>query len=229
MGARKQDLVGYKKFKDKEVSSAARGLAGLFREIAPAMLAKKDRGRGADLQAAPLQYGANAVSDCIMGADLLQADLLKAAQGSDAEDDGDHGQDGAAVSGDEVDLDAQLDSEPGSDASNASAAESDGEELEGEVPTSRLIGHVEGGILSEGLGPCHVGCIMHFQDVDPVVSPGWRLDAKPVPICTLLLRFCLGSMLTSFSSEALHSLRSYTTSEKAHNVLLIDGYHRCRF
>ncbi|KAK9862024.1 hypothetical protein WJX84_008292 [Apatococcus fuscideae] len=81
-----QDLVGYKKFKDKEVSSAARGLAGLFREIAPAMLAKKDRGRGADLEAAPLQYGANVVADRIMGAELLQADLLRSGQGSDAED-----------------------------------------------------------------------------------------------------------------------------------------------
>ncbi len=44
-----QDLVLYRKFRDKEVSSAARGLVGLFRELNPAMLAKRDRGRGADL------------------------------------------------------------------------------------------------------------------------------------------------------------------------------------
>ena len=44
-----QDLAMYRKFRDKDVSSAARGLIGLFREINPAMLAKKDRGRGADL------------------------------------------------------------------------------------------------------------------------------------------------------------------------------------
>lgn len=104
------------------------------------MLAKKDRGRGADLQAAPLQYGANVVSDRIMGADLLQADLLKTAQGSDAEDNEDPGQDGAAVSGDEIDSDAELDSDAGED----SAAESDEDELEGELPASLLTDIVEG-------------------------------------------------------------------------------------
>eukprot|EP00955_Chlamydomonas_euryale_P073273 361687-Chlamydomonas_euryale.AAC.4 len=44
-----QDLALYRKYRDKEVSSAAKGLIGLFREINPAMLSKKDRGRGADL------------------------------------------------------------------------------------------------------------------------------------------------------------------------------------
>ena len=39
----------YRKFREKEVATAARGLIGLFREINPALLAKKDRGRGADL------------------------------------------------------------------------------------------------------------------------------------------------------------------------------------
>lgn len=52
-----QDLVEYRKFKDKAVSSAARGLASLFRELAPEMLHKKDRGRGADMDARPMQYG----------------------------------------------------------------------------------------------------------------------------------------------------------------------------
>lgn len=31
----------YKKYRDKEVSAAAKGLIGLFREIAPSMLEKK--------------------------------------------------------------------------------------------------------------------------------------------------------------------------------------------
>ena len=39
----------YRKDRNKEVSTAARGLISLFREINPAMLAKRDRGRGADL------------------------------------------------------------------------------------------------------------------------------------------------------------------------------------
>lgn len=38
-----QDLVQYKKYKDKSVSMASRSLLALFREIAPHLLAKKDR------------------------------------------------------------------------------------------------------------------------------------------------------------------------------------------
>lgn len=56
-----QDLTAYKKYKEKTVASAARSLISLFRELAPAMLDKKDRGRGADLEAKPLQYGAGQI------------------------------------------------------------------------------------------------------------------------------------------------------------------------
>ena len=56
-----QDLTAYKKFKEKAVASAARSLITLFREIAPYMLEKKDRGRGADLEARPMAYGAGSV------------------------------------------------------------------------------------------------------------------------------------------------------------------------
>ena len=62
---RAQDLVTYRKFKNKEVSSAARALVGLFRELAPAMLDKKDRGRDADLDARPAEYGATVLRDRI--------------------------------------------------------------------------------------------------------------------------------------------------------------------
>ena len=63
-----QDLTAYKKFKEKAVASAARSLITLFRDIAPYMLEKKDRGRGADLEARPKQYGAAyvAVRDAFM-------------------------------------------------------------------------------------------------------------------------------------------------------------------
>lgn len=56
-----QDLTAYKKYKEKAVASAARSLITLFREIAPYMLEKKDRGRGADLEARPMQYGAGQI------------------------------------------------------------------------------------------------------------------------------------------------------------------------
>lgn len=54
------------------MASAARGLIGLFRELAPAMLEKRDRGRGADVDAAPLSYGASRAASRVEGADLLQ-------------------------------------------------------------------------------------------------------------------------------------------------------------
>ena len=42
-----QDLVGYRKSKDKGVMMAAKGLLGLYRETAPSMLEKRDRGKEA--------------------------------------------------------------------------------------------------------------------------------------------------------------------------------------
>ena len=42
-----QDLAQYKRARDKPVATAARALIGLFRELAPGMLEKKDRGKGA--------------------------------------------------------------------------------------------------------------------------------------------------------------------------------------
>ena len=67
-----QDLALYKKFRNKEVASAARGLIGLFRELAPGMLDKRDRGRGADVALTPLSYGASHVALRVEGAELLQ-------------------------------------------------------------------------------------------------------------------------------------------------------------
>lgn len=60
-----QDLVLYRKFKNKEVSGAARALLALFRQLNPSMLAKKDRGKGADLDAKPRAFGDVPVSDRI--------------------------------------------------------------------------------------------------------------------------------------------------------------------
>lgn len=176
------------------------------------MLAKKDRGRGADLQAAPLQFGANVVSDRIMGADLLQADLLQAAEGSDGEDGEDHGQEAAPVSGDEIDSDVELDSdaEPGSDAGNDSAAGSDVEELEGEVSASFATMLWVTTCMSEGLGPRFVDCIMHSRDVAPVVPSG----CCPLAIYTLHWCLCLGTISAVSSSETSTPLLSYTTNQE---------------
>mmetsp|Transcript_9692 Transcript_9692/g.35495 ORF Transcript_9692/g.35495 Transcript_9692/m.35495 type:complete len:750 (-) Transcript_9692:1617-3866(-) len=67
-----RDLTEYKKFKDKGVRMAARSLIGLFREIDPHMLARKDRGRGADMDKQRSTYGAIDVTVRVPGAELLQ-------------------------------------------------------------------------------------------------------------------------------------------------------------
>ena len=72
-----QDLAQYKKAKDKPVSNAARGLIALFRELAPGLLEKKDRGKGVDMSRTLKAYGETEVVDRIEGVDLLQRDLLK--------------------------------------------------------------------------------------------------------------------------------------------------------
>ncbi|KAL4422877.1 hypothetical protein ABPG75_009074 [Micractinium tetrahymenae] len=80
-----QDLTAYKKFRNKEVSSAARSLIGLFRELAPGMLEKRDRGRGADLGAGMRQYGAAQIATRIEGAELLEQALREGRFDSDGE------------------------------------------------------------------------------------------------------------------------------------------------
>ena len=52
------DLVLYRKERDKHVKNAAKALTGLFRELKPSMLEKKERGRGADLTLDVQAYGA---------------------------------------------------------------------------------------------------------------------------------------------------------------------------
>eukprot|EP00850_Spirogloea_muscicola_P008425 SM000045S16170 [mRNA] locus=s45:58613:62583:- [translate_table: standard] len=67
-----RDLALYKKSKDKATNSAARSIIALFRELAPALLEKKDRGRGADTSVQPKAYGETDVATGIPGLELLQ-------------------------------------------------------------------------------------------------------------------------------------------------------------
>lgn len=109
-----QDLSEYKKARDKPVSNAARGLIALFREIAPGLLEKKDRGKGADMTRELKQFGENIVADRVDGAELLQRDMLKRKREAEAaeedseedeysDDDGseDEGEEDSSDGGDE--------------------------------------------------------------------------------------------------------------------------------
>ena len=82
-----QDLALYRKARDKEVAAAARSLVSLFREVAPGLLDKKDRGRGAARAVAPAAYGAAAPAARVRGAELLQAAEARRAAGEAGSDD----------------------------------------------------------------------------------------------------------------------------------------------
>lgn len=82
-----QDLVLYKKSNEKSVSSAARSLISLFRQVCPSLLIKKDRGRPINPKARPKAFGEVNVSSNVSGVELLQQE--------DEEDEEDNGSDDA--------------------------------------------------------------------------------------------------------------------------------------
>ena len=108
------DLVAYRKDRNKEVASAARALVGLYREVAPGMLAKRERGRGADMEATPAAFGAGAVATRVAGADLLEAEEKREAEVEEEEE-------GSEEWSDDGDTSASDEGTP-SDASDASDA-----------------------------------------------------------------------------------------------------------
>lgn len=70
-----QDLVLYKKSKEKSVTSAARSLLTLFREVCPSLLIKKDRGRPIDPKAKPKAFGEMDVASNVPGIELLDQEV----------------------------------------------------------------------------------------------------------------------------------------------------------
>ncbi|CAI2165612.1 1718_t:CDS:10 [Funneliformis geosporum] len=70
-----QDLTEYRSDKNKGVMIAARSLIGLFREINPELLKRKDRGKAASINLKdfkPLQYGQVRTMEQIDGIELLE-------------------------------------------------------------------------------------------------------------------------------------------------------------
>lgn len=65
------DLALYKKSREKAVSSAARSIVAIFRQVFPSLLEKKDRGKGADLLTKPKAFGEKLVPSSVPGIELL--------------------------------------------------------------------------------------------------------------------------------------------------------------
>ncbi|KAE8220219.1 hypothetical protein CF319_g6221 [Tilletia indica] len=93
------DLVSYRKSKDKGVAAASRGLMQLYREVNPALLKRRERGKSGALAltdgAGGRKYGFGAddpeVVHGIQGIELLEKHLeeKRAEEGSDEEDEDD--------------------------------------------------------------------------------------------------------------------------------------------
>ncbi|XP_051122772.1 uncharacterized protein LOC127245780 [Andrographis paniculata] len=84
-----QDLVLYKKSHEKAVSSAARSLLTLFREVCPSLLIKKDRGRPVDPKARPKAFGEVHVASSIPGVELLEHESDDASSDDEGDEDKD--------------------------------------------------------------------------------------------------------------------------------------------
>jgi protein SDA1 len=135
-----QDLTEYKGSKDKGVMMAARSLIGLYREVAPDMLARKDRGKVASMEMkdrGQLRYGEEK-GGIIEGLGLLEAwkqeqrlakrvqrGQITTGEGDDREDDGDE-------EDDEDDVWAQwevVDDDSDDDSTGWQNVESDGDDI----------------------------------------------------------------------------------------------------
>jgi protein SDA1 len=82
------DLIEYRRDRDRAVVAGARSLLQLFRTKAPALLHKKYRGKGCDVDAEVEAYGAVKVATGVDGAELLSArEARLAAKGMLAERD----------------------------------------------------------------------------------------------------------------------------------------------
>ena len=131
-----QDLVLYQKYKDKNVSMAARSLVHVFRVLNPTLLHKKDRGRPteASIEFQSREYRQFDSTDYVPGAEILAEKKYEPGNhdsesegDSDEESDvsGEHANDGGETDDDEEDCD--------SDASDWSNVDADDDELESAV------------------------------------------------------------------------------------------------
>ena len=127
-----RDLTAYKKDKDKGVRMASRSLIGLFRELAPGLLEKRDRGRGHDKTRTLSAFGEAKFAEGVAGAELLAEDERRRALGlpglDESSDDEDLGESSdeegdAASGGGDSDADGW---ESASDEEGVEGAEDDG-------------------------------------------------------------------------------------------------------
>ncbi|PAA84500.1 hypothetical protein BOX15_Mlig016276g3 [Macrostomum lignano] len=124
------DLVQYRSYRDKNVSSAAKSLIQLYREANPAMLHRRDRGRPTAAQAeaaatsgsALAQFGQSDVKDYLPGAETLE--VMDGGEGGNDDDDWgeEEEEDSDDGSGEWVDIPQSDDEDVASKTGSAAAA-----------------------------------------------------------------------------------------------------------
>lgn len=185
------DLVQYKAHKDKGVSMAGRSLLGLYREVCPALLAKKDRGKaGAEAvqRGAPAKvraYGEHIYATGVEGAELLNLPSDPEESGNDAgesDDEPNSPPDGVPVQTEEPSGDGDISAVDGKDSDadgeddDSSASNSDEEVVEEEGDVEEGEEGEEGGknrpiseIVEEGV-----------REVDPSNTMNGRKDESEI-------------------------------------------------
>ncbi|KAJ3087629.1 Protein SDA1 [Quaeritorhiza haematococci] len=127
-------IADYKNFRDKGVMMAARSLLGLYREINPVMLRKKDRGKTASLTIS--EFKAPKYGEVKVFTDVDGAELLNEKEDDSEDEDGDDSEeldldeldwDNAVEVGDD-ELDGEDDDEDGEEGEDDEEAEMDSED-----------------------------------------------------------------------------------------------------
>ncbi|KAI9034445.1 protein SDA1 [Hyaloraphidium curvatum] len=156
-------VVDFKGHREKGVGMAVRSLIGLFREVNPTMLPKKQRGKAATIKlidgdgsVAVAKYGETRVADGIDGADLLLDDDEHSNAGSDVAPEGSDDEEGwedLSGSGSDVELNGESGSasedEDGSEGASEAGEEGSGSEGE-EVDLDAMLESGEWELASEG-------------------------------------------------------------------------------
>uniref|UniRef100_A0A5S6R0A8 Protein SDA1 n=1 Tax=Trichuris muris TaxID=70415 RepID=A0A5S6R0A8_TRIMR len=159
-----QDLAGYKKYKNKNVSMGARSLIHLFRRINPRVLAKKDRGRptmaSAQEESIAKPYGSRQVTSFVPGAENLYVEEMPGSEQFDenvsAQSESDNEGSWVDVSDDDEESSGSSDFEQGS-SQKAGCPDGANEPVDRakkaeEVCTSRVLTQKE----FEKIATCHI-------------------------------------------------------------------------
>ena len=183
-----QDLAEYKGSRDKSVSTAARSIITLYRDVNPELLAKKDRGKESTIGLAAgtkqaIQFGVErGVARGIEGLDLLEDELM-----TKDDDDEDDGWDGFEVSEDDSSDDGQEWTNVESDGEDLEFTDSEDEQparvakpLEASIATTRILTPADFKRLAELKAAAPSKITQHSASLKRAVESGELVDEATI-------------------------------------------------